>query len=101
MNDDMHIWNSASNQQAHTIANSSKEGITSTNTPTWPLPKLVPGTVFSEDSDPEKTWSNIWESVKASLFHLGHRGPTRVRGIDKVRAPPLFYVGVGNGPCDK
>lgn len=96
MNDGMHTWNNATNPQAHTIANSSKEGSTSTNTPTSALPKLVPGTVFSEDSDPEKTWSNIWESVKASLFHLGHRGPTRVRGIDKVRESSLVCVAVGD-----
>ncbi|CAM9683588.1 unnamed protein product, partial [Laminaria digitata] len=79
-----HTSNIAAEAQAHAIANSSKDDSNSTNDPTSALPELVPGTVFCEDSDPEKTWSNIWDGVKASLFHLGNRGPTRVRGIDKL-----------------
>lgn len=84
MNDSTHTGNNAANPPAHIIANS-EAGCGSKDSPACGLLELVPGTVFTEDKDAEKTWSNIWAAVKASLILHGHRGPTRLRGIQKVR----------------
>lgn len=59
----------------------------------------VPAPVFEVLDDADKTWSAVWDKVRAVLLRRGHKCRTLLRVIERVRPLELDTDGRGENSC--